>query len=179
MNNFKTVEVKAFSKSEAKKQAVDNNGIQVIRDATQAWVKAGKPITNSALKEFCADYLTKYTKFAQGIGCMIVVDGGVADTRERPYTTVDVKNTKGKRKFKRAFQLVDKETGEILGVSLGTKKEAQDLGKNLYIKNGYKGNIIAKVVHEVIEGETIAFEMTYTPSKATKLGSYLVFGVEA
>lgn len=179
MANFKTVEVKAYKKAEALSQVLESNGIQVIKDATAAWKKAGCPIADKALKEFCSDYLKSATKFAAGIGCSITVEAGSADTRERPYTVKDVKNEKGKRKFKKAHQLIDKETGEILGVSFGTKKDAEAMAKNLYIKNGYKGNIICKIVHEVVEGEVVAFEVTYTPSKSAKLGSYLVFGVEA
>lgn len=174
MQNFKTVEVKGYTKNEA----ISNAPFQVIRDATQAWNKAGKPITNKALQEFCAEYLAKHTKFAQGIGCSITVEAGSADTRERPYTVKDVKNEKGKRKFKKAFQLIDKATGEILGTSFGTKKEAQDLAKSLYTEQGYKGNAMCKIVHEVVEGEVIAFEIEYTPSKSAKIGNYVCFGVE-
>ena len=175
MANFKTVEVKGYTKNEA----ISNAPFQVIRDATQAWIKAGKPITEKPLKEFCAEYLAKFTKYAQGVGCSITVEAGSADTRERPYTVKDVKNEKGKRKFKKAFQLIDKETGEILGTSFGTKKDAQDLGKELYTKKGFKGNITCKIVHEVVEGEVVAFEIDYTPSKSAKVGTYICFGVEA
>lgn len=179
MANFKIVEVKAYKKAEAVEQVMESNGIQVIRDATAAWKKAGCPVGSKALNEFCSEYLKSVTKFAAGIGCSITIEAGVSDTRERPYTVKDVKNEKGKRKFKKAFQLIDKETGEILGVSFGTKKAAETMAKDLYIKNGYKGNIVCKIVHEVVEGEVIAFEVAYTPSKSTQLGSYLVFGVEA
>ena len=40
--NFKKVEVKGYTKQEAVAQAP----FQVIRDATQAWKAAGKPITD-------------------------------------------------------------------------------------------------------------------------------------
>ena len=53
------------------------------------------------------------------------------------------------------------------------------MGKDLYISKNYRGDIFCKVIHEVIEGEVGAFEMTYTPSKNTKLGTYIVFGVQA
>ena len=50
--NFKNVEVKGYTKQEAIAQAP----FQVIRDATQAWKTAGKPISEKALKEFEAEY---------------------------------------------------------------------------------------------------------------------------
>ena len=98
--NFKKVEVKGFTKQEAIAEAP----FQVIRDATQAWKTAGKPIAEKALKEFCAEYLVKHTKYAAGIGCSITFEAGSADTRERPYTVKDIKNEKGKRKYKTGYQ---------------------------------------------------------------------------
>lgn len=175
MTNFKTVELKGFTKQEATAQAP----FQVFRDATQAWKAAGKPITDKALKEFCAEYLQKHTKYASGIGCSITVEAGSADTRERPYTIKDIKNEKGKRKYKSGIQGVDAETGEILFVNFETKAKAKESARELYTKHNFKGNIRANYVKEVVEGETGAFEVTYTPSKSAKVGTYICFGVEA
>lgn len=178
MNNFKIVETKAFTKAEALNQVVENNGIQVIKDATQAWKNAGKPVTDKELRKFCAEYLQKETKFAAGIGCAITVESGVADSRERPYTVTDIKNEQGKRKYKTAIQGIDCATGEILFTCFGTKTEAKEMAKDLYKKNDFKGDILANYVKVVEFGETGAFEVTYTPSKSAKQGTYLVFGVE-
>lgn len=178
MSNFKTVEVKAFSKTEALSQVVEQNGIQVIKDATQAWKNAGKPVTDKSLKEFCAEYLTKWTKFAQGIGCVIVVEPGVANNRERPYTITDIKNEKGKRKFKTGIVGVG-DNGEILFKNFENKAKAKEAAKELYTKHDYTGNIHATYTKEVVEGEPGAFDVTYTPSASAKLGTYIVFGVEA
>lgn len=175
MTNFNTVQVKGFTKQEA----LSNAPFQVIRDATQAWKTAGKPITNNALKEFCADYLSKHTKYAQGIGCSITIESGSADTRERPYTVVDIKNEKGKRKYKTGIQGIDTETGEVLFTNFENKTKAKEVAKELYTKHGFRGNIHASYVKAVVEGETGAFDVIYTPSKSAKLGSYICFGVEA
>jgi hypothetical protein len=172
---MKLVELKGFTKNEA----LSNAPFQVIYDATQAWKKAGKPITDKALKEFCAEYLSKKTKNASGIGCSITIENGTADTRERPYKVTDVKNEKGKRRYKTGIQAVDKETGEILFTNFENKTKAKELAKNLYIKEGYKGNIVARYVKEVVEGELFAFEVTYTPSVRANEGTYIAFGIEA
>ena len=173
--NFKRLEVSAFTKQEAVEKVAEN--FQIIKDATQAWKNAGKPITEQALKAFCADYLTKHTKFATGIGCSITMEAGTPDSRERPYTVKDIKNEKGKRKYKTGYQLMDQATGKVLGVCFETKAKAKEVAKDLY-KNGYKGNIFAKYIKEVTEGEVGAFEVAYTPSKSSKLGKYFCFGVE-
>lgn len=173
MNNFETVEVKGFTK----KEALETAPFQILRDATQAWKKAGSPIEAKALKEFCAAYLEKWTKFASNVGCSITKEAGSADTRERPYTVTDIKNTKGKRKYKTGIEGIDTETGERLFVSFETKTKAKEMAKELYTKNGFKGNIHANYVKQVVEGETGAFDVTYTPSKSAKVGSYLCFGV--
>ncbi len=173
--NFKKVEVKGFTKQEAIAEAP----FQVIRDATQAWKSAGKPITEKALKEFCADYLAKHTKYAAGIGCSITFEAGSADTRERPYTVKDIKNEKGKRKYKTGYQGINPETGEILFTNFDTKNKAIEMAKELYTKANYKGNISCDYIKGVSEGESKAFEVIYTPSKSAKQGTYICFGVEA
>lgn len=173
--NFKKVEVKGFTKQEALAEAP----FQVIKDATQAWKLAGKPVTDKTLNAFCGEYLQKHTKFAAGIGCSITFEAGQADTRERPYTMNDVKNEKGKRKYKTGYQAVNPATGEVLFVNFESKKAAQDQAKELYTKKGYKGNIVCKYIHEVVEGEPLAFTVDYTPSKSAKEGTYIAFGVEA
>lgn len=175
MNNFKFEEIKAYTKNEATEKAP----FQIIKDATQAWKNANKPLTGSALKEFMAEYLEKNTKFAAGIGCMITVDAGQADTRERPYTVTAIKNEQGKRGYKTAIQGLDKETGNILFTCFGTKDDAEKMAKALYTDKDFKGNIHAVYTKQVVEGEPGAFDVEYTPSKNAKIGSYLAFGVEA
>ena len=96
MTNFKQVEAKAYNKEQAFAQFPFNVQLQGA-DCTQAWKSAGKPMTGSALKEFMAEQLQKKTRFSAGNGCYIVVESGVADTRERPYSIENVK-TDGKRK---------------------------------------------------------------------------------
>jgi hypothetical protein len=175
--NFKRLEVNAYTKQEAVEKVAGQ--FQIIKDATQAWKNANKPITEQALKAFCADYLQKHTKFASGIGCSITIESGTPDSRERPYSVRDIKNEKGKRHYKTGYQLLDKATGQVLGVSFDTKAKAKELAKKLYTDKGYKGDIYCKYIKEVTEGEVGAFEVTYTPSKSSKLGKYLCFGVEA
>lgn len=174
--NFKTVEVKAYTKDEAMAQAP----FQVMRDATQAWNKAGRPLMGNDLKQFCSDYLAQHTKFINNAGCIITIDPGTADTRERPYQVADIKNDKGKRKFGMSFLVTDKETGEVkfIGTDM-TKAEAIEKAKKLYTDKGYKGNLIAQYIKVVTEGEKGAFEVSYAPSKSAHEGQYIVFGVEA
>ena len=174
MSNFRTIETKGYTKQEALSQAP----FQVIRDATQAWKAAGKPISDKALKEFCAEYLQKHTKYAAGIGCSITIEAGKADTRERPYTVTDIKNEKGKRKYKTGYRGVDPETGKILFTNFENKAAAKQVAKELYTKHGYRGNIHVSLVKEVVEGEAGAFDVAYTPSTNAVVGTYMCFGVE-
>lgn len=174
-NNFKVVEVNAYSKSEA----IEKAPFQIIRDATQAWKAAGMPLMGTELKEFLATKLQNETKFANGVGCIITVDPGTVDTRERPYTVTDIKNEKGKRKFSMSVLVTDKETGEVKFIAVNsTKAEAIEKAKQLYTDKGYKGNLYAQYIKVVTEGEQGAFEVDYTPSKSAHLGKYIVFGVE-
>ena len=177
MANFKRVEVKAYTKAEAIDQVKDVFFVQ--RDATQAWRKAGEPSPlDKEFKVFCANYLEKHTKNAPGTACMITYRAGAADTRERPYKMNDVVNEKGKRKYVTTYLLKDKSTGEALAKTTENKKKAQELAKKLYIDGGFRGSIICTYTKEVAEGEPVAFTVDYAPSKSSKEGHYIFFGVE-
>ena len=177
MANFKRVEVKAYTKAEAIDQVKDVFFVQ--RDATQAWRKAGEPSPlDKEFKVFCANYLEKHTKNAPGTACMITYRAGAADTRERPYKMNDVVNEKGKRKYVTTYLLKDKSTGEELAKTTENKKKAQELAKKLYIDEGFRGSIICTYTKEVAEGEPVAFTVDYAPSKSSKEGHYIFFGVE-
>ena len=177
MANFKRVEVKAYTKAEAIDQVKDVFFVQ--RDATQAWRKAGEPSPlDKEFKVFCANYLEKHTKNAPGVACMITYRAGAADTRERPYKMNDVVNEKGKRKYVTTYLLKDKSTGEELAKTTENKKKAQELAKKLYIDGGFRGSIICTYTKEVAEGEPVAFTVDYAPSKSSKEGHYIFFGVE-
>lgn len=171
--NFKTIQVSGNTKEEALAKAP----FKIQFDATVAWKLAGKPVMGQALTDFCEEFLKKKTKFIPNVGASITLIPAVKDTREYPYTVIDIKNEKGKRTFKKAFQGVNAETGEILFTSFGTKSEAKEVAKALY-NDGYKGDIKVDVVHRVVEGESGAFIVKYTPSKNATQGSYIVFGVE-
>ena len=177
MANFKRVEVKAYTKAEAIDQVKDVFFVQ--RDATQAWRKAGEPSPlDKEFKVFCANYLEKHTKNDPGTACMITYRAGAADTRERPYKMNDVVNEKGKRKYVTTYLLKDKSTGEELAKTTENKKKAQELAKKLYIDGGFRGSIICTYTKEVAEGEPVAFTVDYAPSKSSKEGHYIFFGVE-
>ena len=177
MANFKRVEVKAYTKAEAIDQVKDVFFVQ--RDATQAWRKAGEPSPlDKEFKVFCANYLEKHTKNAPGTAYMITYRAGAADTRERPYKMNDVVNEKGKRKYVTTYLLKDKSTGEELAKTTENKKKAQELAKKLYIDGGFRGSIICTYTKEVAEGEPVAFTVDYAPSKSSKEGHYIFFGVE-
>ena len=177
--NFKKVEVTGATKEEALEKAP----FQVIGDATQSfknWKKKQTTgVTEAMTKEFMLEYLQKHSKSAAGIGYAITIEAAVPNTRMRPYTFTDVKNEQGKRKYKTTYQLVDKASGEIIASTQETKAKAKEIAKDLYKKKGYKGNIICTYTKQVAEGEPVAFEVAYTPSKSSKVGTYLTFGIEA
>jgi hypothetical protein len=176
--NFKKLEVTGATKEEALAKAP----FQIIGDATQAFKNWKKKqidgVTDAKIKEFALDYIQKKTKSAAGVGFSITVDAAVADTRERPYKINDVKNEKGKRKYSTIYIIKNRDTNEILAKCDETKAKAKDVVKKLY-KDGFKGRVICTYTKEVTEGEPVAFYGDYTPSKSTKSGRYIVFGIEA
>jgi flavin-binding protein dodecin len=178
--SFKKLEIVGTSKEQAINDA--NLGFSIAGDATQAyknWMKTKSgAVTEKDVKQFMVDYLQKKVKCAAGVGYIITIESAVADTRERPWTIIDVKNEQGKRKFGKVYRLVDDATGEILGVNKETKASAKNQAKEI-IANGFHGKGTCYISKDVSEGEPVAFKFEYTPSKAAKSGRWLVFGNEA
>ena len=176
--NFKKMEVSGATKAEALAKAP----FEIHSDATQAYKlwkeKHVDGVTEDDKLQFMLNQLNKKTKNAQGLGLVITIDPAVADTRERPYTIVDKKNEQGTRKYKRIYEIVDIATDTILARTDKTKAVAKELVKELYTEDGFKGDVRCVLKKEVQDGEPVAFEAKYTPSKNAHIGTYLVFGFE-
>lgn len=177
--NFRKLEVTGSTKAEALEKAP----YFIQGDATQAFKnwksKQTAAITDKDVTKFCLDYLAKKSKNAPNVGFSITVESAVADTRERPYKLIDVKNEKGKRKYVTTYQIIDKATGKVVAETKETKAKAKAMAKKLYTEEGFKGNLICTYTKQVLEGEPVAFEVKYTPSVSSRVGTYIVFGFEA
>ena len=183
MANFKKIEVTGATKKEAMSKVADifvlnNEGI-VKGDATQAfrlWSKAQTTaITESSMNLFMSEYL-RNKKAIPGEAYYITLESAVADTRERPWKVTNVKHEGGARKFKKTFVLLDAATNTILDKVQSTKTAAFERSKELII-NGFHGNIRIDLSKEV-EGTATVGYIEYSPSKASRPGTYLVFGIK-
>lgn len=176
--NFKKSEVVASNKEEA----FDQVSFKIIGDATQAyknWVqKQTHTITEPMLKEFYIEQLKKKTKLIEGVGLAICIETPIKNTRERPYKIENVKNEKGKRKYKSVYQIKNKE-GVIVGETSETQAKAKEITRELYTTQNIREDLICTYSKQIIEGEPVAFIAHYTPSKGTKSGRWILFGVEA
>lgn len=176
--NFKVMEVTGATREEALAKAP----FDIMGDATQAYKiwkkKQVNGITEADKKQFMLEYLTKKSKNVSGVGFVITQEAAVADTRERPYRIDDVKNEHGARKYKTTYQLIDKATGSVVAETDETKAKAKEIAKALYTEKGFKGNLVCTYTKQVVDGEPTAFTVTYTPSKSSRVGNYLVFGIE-
>lgn len=189
---FRKIEVEAKTFEEAKQMAP----FKIIKNATTSWIKAGRPIFNG-FNEFAVDYLHKVTHEEPGLGCAVAISNGIQNSRVIPYKLEKVKNVdyttryikmtdengeskmipRKDRMWKRSIVLVDDNTNQILGVVDGYRREGLKAMKEIYA-SGYEGNITAYYVQTVKAGEPISFKTTYTPSKRSRMGKYILFGVE-
>ena len=176
--NFKRMEVTGTTKEEALAKAP----FEIMGDATQAYKNWKKKqvngVTDADKKQFMLDYLAKKSKNVAGVGFSITIESAVVDTRERPYSITDIKNEKGARKYVTTYQLTDKSTGAVLAETNETKAKAKEIAKSLYTDKGFKGEIVCTYTKQVAEGEAVAFTASYAPSKSSRVGNYLVFGIE-
>jgi len=177
--NFKKIEVVAESKEAAVEQVSDL--FQINGDATQAFKnwksKQTKGITERDMKEFMLEYLAKKTKNCPGAGYMITVESAVADTRERPYKIDNVKG-EGKRKFKSMYKWIDEEDGKVVCQVDTNKADAMNALKELYKSGEFKGNAKLVKTKDVVEGQAVVATAKYAPSKNTKNGTWIAFGIE-
>lgn len=175
--NFKKLEVTGRTKAEAFEKAP----FEISGDATQAYKKWLAKQTNGVTEKdktaFCIDYLAKKSKNIANVGFAITIESAVADTKARPYKITDVKNEKGKRKYRTKYVWVDDETGKTVVSVDTTKADAKNAIKVEYTEKGYRGNATLHMVKEVVEGEPIAAHATYSPSTNSKVGTYVVFGI--
>lgn len=177
--NFKKIEVVAENKEAAIAQ-VEESLFHIQGDATQAYknwkAKQTQGITERDVKEFMIDYLAKKSKNCPGAGFMITVESAVTDTRERPYKIGDLKSD-GKRKFKMFYKWIDDATGKTVCSVDTNKADAKNAIKELYKSGAYKGNAKLIKTKDVIEGQAAVATAEYTPSKNTKKGTWLCFGI--
>lgn len=171
---MKRFEIKAFSREEAEAKAAEM-GLTVVRNVTQSWKNAGSPITDKSFKEFAVESLQKnHLANAEGVGLMVIVAAGSADTRERPYTYIN-NVVEGKKNFERAYEVRRKDNGQVLA-SAAKKADAEKAAKAMMAD--VKADLECVIVYHVTEGKDLAFTLKYTPSTSTKEGSYIVFGNE-
>lgn len=179
--NFKKVEIVAESKDAAIAE-MSENYFNYQGDATQAFknwkAKQTKGITERDIKEFMLEYLEKKSKSCPGAGFLITVESAVADTRERPYKIEDVKS-EGRKKFKSMYKWIDVDTKQVVCVVDTNKADAKNAIKELYKNGNYKGNAELVKTKDVIEGNAVVATANYAPSKNTKNGTWIAFGIEA
>lgn len=171
----KFVRVEAHSKAEAIAQV---NNFVVKFDATTAFRNENEP-KGEELDAFAVEYLQRKIKGIEGVGCIVTLAAGTADTRERPYKVENV-ITNGARKWAMTYHgyvgADNKGLNGKLVLSRDTKSEAEQAAKDYVTEN--RVNVKVVVGKKVVQGQAVAMEVKYTPSANTTLGSYLLFGYE-
>jgi hypothetical protein len=190
---MKSVEAQGYNKE----KALESTGLDVelkkLKNATQAWKKAGSPLSTKELNKFMEKYTEKL------VGAYIVVDPASDDTRTRPYNVIN-EVTKGKRKSTTTYQI--KEASLKVKVSTSKNEEGEDvevtsvsvleagaveataLKKDLAFKKvkelieENKKDYVVEIVKEITEGQKYAGYGLYTPSKSAKLGKFVFFVAE-
>lgn len=189
---MKTVEAQGYNKEKALEATGLDVQLEMLKNATQAWKKAGSPMNTKDLNRFMADYIKKNKL----VGAYLVIEASSDDTRLRPYSVIN-ETTKGKRKTTTTYQIkeaelkvkfttmIDENNEEIAVpvvdvVSVGAvearadkKDTALKLMKELIEEN--KKDYVVEIVKEVTEGQKYAGYGQYTPSKSAKLGKFIFF----
>lgn len=169
---MKKFEIKAYSLDEAKEKAAEM-GMTVIRNVTQSWKNAQSPISDKDFKLFAVDQLAdKNLTNAEGVGLIVCMMPGSKDTRQRPFKFIN-NVTEGKKQVERVFEVRRKDNNELIATA-NLKADAEEAAKNAMPT--VKADMYCEIVYRVKEGKALAFELEYTPSINTTLGTYIVFG---
>ena len=189
---MKTVEAQGYSKEKALEATGLDVQLEMLKNATQAWKKAGSPMNTKDLNRFIADYIKKNKL----VGAYLVIEPSSDDTRLRPYSVIN-ETTTGKRKTTTTYQIkeadlkvkystVVNEAGEavevpsveVIGVgAVEARADKKDLALRLMkelIEENHKDYVV-EIVKEVTEGQKYAGYGQYTPSRSAKLGKFLFF----
>lgn len=189
---MKTVEAQGYSKEKALEATGLDVQLEMLKNATQAWKKAGSPMNTKELNRFMAEYIKKNKL----VGAYLVIEPSADDTRLRPYSVIN-ETTTGKRKTTTTYQIkeadlkvkhstVINEAGEavevpsveVIGVgAVEARADKKDLALRLMkelIEENHKDYVV-EIVKEVTEGQKYAGYGQYTPSRSAKLGKFLFF----
>ena len=151
---MRTVEAQGYNKEKALEATGLDVQLEMLKNATQAWKKAGSPLNTKDLNRFMADYV-KRNKL---VGAYIVVENASDDTRLRPYSVIN-ETTIGKRKAITVYQIKEAE----LAVKYVTEKrliEDKETGETKEVE------VLVPYHKETIEVEV---EDKETGEKTTKL----------
>lgn len=204
--NFEKVEFTAANLDEAKSFApfgIQGNATQ----AYKKWLSEQTGIvTESAKKQFFLDYLKKKTKNVEGSGYIIVEESAIVDKRERPYKKINVKNENGKREWVTNFDIVGKASNKVYAtvtlddakkfakVTVKNDGENNEAEKEIRVKKADADKVAKKLFADGVIKEdviilykkvtrnpeqAIAAVYEYTPSKNTRPGKYIAFGIKA
>ena len=187
-----SVEAQGYSKEKALEATGLDVQLEMLKNATQAWKKAGSPMNTKELNRFMAEYIKKNKL----VGAYLVIEPSADDTRLRPYSVIN-ETTTGKRKTTTTYQIkeadlkvkystVINEAGEavevpsveVIGVgAVEARADKKDLALRLMkelIEENHKDYVV-EIVKEVTEGQKYAGYGQYTPSRSAKLGKFLFF----
>ena len=189
---MKTVEAQGYNKEKALEASGLDIELERLKNATQAWKKAGSPMNTKEMNRFMENYI----KNNKCVGAYLVIEASSDDTRIRPYTVIN-ETTKGKRKTTTTYQVKEAELKvkytkttdengeeveipEVHVISTGAVEARADK-KDLALKlmkeliEETKKNYVIEIVKEVTEGQKYAGYGQYTPSKSAKLGKFVFF----
>lgn len=173
MGNYKFLVVEAYSEEEA---LAKTNFKEIVHNCTIVWKQNVNEYESDEFIQFAKEQIYKWTNNVPGKACVITLDNGVKNTREFPCKINDIINQKGKRNYGKYIMITD-ESNKIVLISNESKIDVKRKIRNMYADGLITGKIKGTYIRMVDVGEPLAFTAEYSPSKNTKLGTYLIFGI--
>lgn len=144
---MKVVESQGYSKEKALENSGLDISIDMLKNATLAWKKAGQPINQKDLNRFMVEYMKRNKLIG---GAYLVIEPSSDDTRLRPYSVIN-ETTNGKRKTTTTYQIKE----AILDVKYHTETKVvtdkEGIAKAVEVQVPYRK---AMIEVEVVDKET-------------------------
>lgn len=163
----------AGSLEEAKEKAKTEHGIEIIKNVSCSWRKAGSP-SGKDFQKWAIKILNKYELLREYNKGLIITKSWHRKNRKQNPCKIKQKHGIGKR-YERIIELRDEANGELLGEAYYIP-DAIEIAKKIVKK--YECNIQARLMYRLIANDTLLFRAEFAPSKEALNNRFVIFASE-
>ena len=170
---MRVIKFYAGSLEEAKEKAKKEYGIEIIKNVSCSWRKAGSP-SGLEFQKWAVKLLNKYNLLRNyDKGLLITKDWHRKNRKQNPCK-IKQKHGIGKR-YERVIELRDEANGELLGEAYYIP-DAIKIARKIVKK--YECNVQARLMYRLVANDTLLFRAEFSPSKDALNNQFIIIASE-